>query len=136
MKRQQQIKNTKSPELSLQEIGVESVYFPKGLIGFQECKSFSIQYYGDNQYLMLTSDDDPDVRFLVCNLPWDFYPSKDLVEGLINENLDEIDEEIYAIVCCSKDVPTVNLRAPLVRQDHKMWQVVLGSHYPLDYALD
>ncbi len=130
------IDNKQTGEIPLVQTKMETILLPKGLIGFQDYQSFSLCHYGDDIYSMLTSNEEAETRFLLCNLPWDFYPTKDLVDALIAENLDEIDEEIYAIVCCSKDVPTLNLRAPLVRQDEKMWQIVLNSNYPLDYALD
>ncbi len=130
------IENKQIDTIQLLQTNTEDIFFPKGLIGFQEYQLFTLHQYGDNVYTMLASVDNPQVRFLLCNLPWDFYPTKDLVEGLIAENLDEIDEQIYAIVCCSKEVPTINLRAPLVKRDEKMWQIVLGNHYPLDYKLD
>ncbi len=130
------INNQQTASINLIHTGSQSISFPRGLIGFGEHEHFSLHQYGDDTYTILAAHDDPDIRFLLCNLPWDFYPTKDLVEGLIAENLDEIDEEIYAIVCCSKETPTINLRAPLVRHDNMMWQVVLNDNYPLDYALD
>jgi flagellar assembly factor FliW len=130
------IETTQTISMNLIQTESQDIFFPKGLIGFGDYENFSLHHYGDDTYTILSAQDDPDVRFLLCNLPWDFYPTKDLVQGLIAENLDEIDEEIYAIVCCSKDVPTLNLRAPLVRRDNIMWQVVLSDTYPLDYPLD
>lgn len=114
----------------------EEVFFPRGLVGFHEYQNFYLHHYGEDSYLLLESKDDPEIRFLLCSLSWDFYPTKDLVDGLIAENLDEIDEHIYAIVCCTADAPTLNLRAPLVREDNKMWQIVLHSGYPLDYPME
>lgn len=115
----------------------EEVFFPKGLIGFYDYQRFLLHQYEDGHYMMLESIDDPDVRFLLCALDWDFYPTEDLVKALISESLNEIDEKIYAIVRCNDGkAPTLNLRAPLVKQDNNMWQVVMKDSYPLDYTLE
>lgn len=115
----------------------EEVFLPKGLIGFYDYQRFLLHQYEDGHYLMLESIDDPDVRFLLCALEWDFYPTDDLVHALIGESLDEIDERIYAIVRChNNETPTINLRAPLVKRDGDMWQVVMNDAYPLDYVLE
>ncbi len=114
----------------------EEVFFPRGLVGFHEYQNFYLHHFGEDAYLLLESKENPEIRFLLSVLPWDFYPTKDLVDGLIAENLDEIDDYVYAIVCCTGSNPTLNLRAPLVREGDKLWQLVLNEGYPLDYPLE
>jgi|GEM_PF-5226373 len=128
--------HTNTTPLHILQTGSQEIFFPHGLIGFYEHKEFYLHHFGEDAYLLLESKKDPSVRFLLCSLPWDFYPSKDLVDGLISENLSEIDDLIYAIVCCSGENPSLNLRAPIVRRDDKMWQIVMNAGYPLDYPLE
>lgn len=132
----QTIRNQTSGEIPILHTETEEVFFPKGLIGFYEYQRFLLHKYEDGAYMVLEAVEDPEVRFLLCELSWDFLPQTDLVQALINDNLEEIDDKIYAIVRCDRDMPTINVRAPLVKRDHCMWQVVMNSSYPLDYPLE
>lgn len=109
---------------------------PKGLIGFQDHQQFHLYDDTNSDYSLLTSLHHQNIRFLLYRLPWDFYPSKDLVEGLIYEKIDAIDDVLYSIVSTEKDNPTLNLQAPLVRKDTTIWQIVLNTSYSLDYPID
>lgn len=114
----------------------DRIHCPKGLIGFEEYQQFHLYDYSHSSYSFLSSIDNPHIRFLLYGLSWDFYPIKDLVEGLIYEQIDAIDDIIYGIVSLDNASPTLNLRAPLVRKDDILWQIVLNEFYDLDYPLD
>lgn len=114
----------------------EEIVLPKGLIGFYDLTRFLLHYYQDSDYVLLESIEDSDIRFFLCALPWDFYPSEDIANALISENIDAMDDALYAIVKSSDKAPTINLRAPLVKKDKEMWQVVMHQRYALDYSLE
>ena len=136
MEKHTAIKNRISKEIPILHTETEEVLFPKGLIGFYDYQRFLLHKYEEGAYMLLEAVEDPDVRFLLCELPWDFFPTEDLVHALIGDGLEEIDDIIYAIVRCDKKLPTLNLRAPLVKRDGSMWQVVMRASYPLDYPLE
>lgn len=124
------------PFPSLNQLEGTLLQCPKGLIGFKEHQQFHLQDDADSFYSLLSSVQNPNIRFLLYRLPWDFYPPKDLVEGLIYEKIDAIDDVLYSIVSIEKDQPTLNLQAPLVRKDETIWQIVLNASYSLDYPID
>ena len=130
------IENTQSSDLDLIDVEQSILTFPRGIIGFEEHQHFILHDYGDEMFKMLCAIDDADIRFLVYQLPWDFYPTKDLSEALARENIQSIEDDIYVIVCMHEHSMTMNVRAPLVRHNQSMWQLVLGKQYTMDYNLD
>lgn len=130
------IHNIKAKNIPLTPTMNQIVHFPKGLIGFQSYQDFYLYGYGDDSFSLLESCDNPDVRFLLFHITWDAYDAKDLALAMVHDDIHEIDDQMYTIVCCGKDRPTINLRAPLVKTDTIMWQLVLGPTYSLDHALE
>jgi flagellar assembly factor FliW len=117
---------------SLQQV----IHFPKGLVGFHDYHDFFWHTYDHDSFSLLESCDDASVRFLLSHLSWDFYDPIDLAYSMKGEEIEEIDDQIYVIACCNSERPTLNLRAPLVKSNTTMWQIILSQKYPLDFPLD
>lgn len=132
----QRIYNAQADALDLRDVTQHILTFPKGIIGFEEFHQFILHDFGDEMFKMLCAIEDSDIRFLVYQLPWDFYPAKDLSEALAREQIESIEDDIYVIVCMHEHSMTMNVRAPLVRHNQSMWQVVMGRQYTMNYNLD
>lgn len=130
------IENVTSSDVDLLDVSQHIVTFPKGIIGFESSQHFIIHDYGDDMFKMLCAINDDEIRFLMYQLPWDFYPAKDLSEALAREQIESIEDDIYVIVCMHENSMTMNIRAPLVRHNQKMWQIVMGRDYTMEYNLD
>ncbi len=116
--------------------------FPKGLIGFPECKRFAlIQTNEEGVFYWLQSVDIPELAFIVCD-PQIFVPDYRVPIKYEEIQLIELEDtstvQILVIVNKVDDLLTGNLQGPLVINTQKLLgtQLVLSdkrytTRYPL-----
>ena len=118
------------------ETDVVEITFPAGLPGFPNAHRFELAPWGQagSPFMMLTSNEDPDVGFVVVP-PWVFYPDYEfeLDNGTAERlNLGRAEDAVVFAVVTLRDIPsesTLNLLGPIVvnRYTHEAAQVVLPS---------
>lgn len=100
---------------------VVEIWFPAGLPGFPQARSFELAPWGtaDSPFSTLVSTEDADVGFVVVS-PWVFYPEYefDLDNGTAERlGLESADDAIVLCVVTLDERPegaTVNLLGPIV----------------------
>lgn len=115
------------------------IYFPEGLLGFQDYKNYVILRIEENsQFMFLQSVDEKAMAFLIIN-PWDFFLDYNI--DLPNKSLEIIDFDtkvdknlaIYSIVTLGETLKesTCNLLAPIViNVDQKKGRQVILNNSP------
>jgi len=96
------------------------VYFPDGLIGFEECKQYFVLYREENSCVWwLQSVERPEVAFIVTD-PLNFMPdyepvlTRDDMETLQAKELTDLDFSVILVVPEDPRGMTANLLGPIV----------------------
>ncbi|WP_062329750.1 flagellar assembly protein FliW [Paenibacillus pabuli] len=130
---------TETPQ---EQLVKETYIFPKGILGFEELKSFELQQH-DEVFSLFGAVEEHSVAFVTVN-PFDFDPeyefelSPESVEDL--GVTDASDIQVRCIVTLHEEIrhATANLLAPVVFNTHKKMgkQIVLqNTSYKTKHAL-
>ena len=110
------------------------IHFPRGILGFDNLRSYVMMDHGDTPIKWLQAVDDPDVAFMLVD-PFPFFPEYKPELSPVERSLLEIESPsdlvILAIMTVRRDqdppVVTLNLQAPLVFNASRMigFQIVM-----------
>jgi len=125
------IQTTRFGELEVADDRI--IAFPRGVLGFDQLRSYLLMDHGDTPIKWLQSTEDPDVAFMVVD-PFlffpDYVPDISPVEKKLIDIKDPSEVAIMAImnVQQDRDPPiTLNLQAPLIFNAARMtgFQIVM-----------